>query len=855
MEKFKNASTGSKGIDEIISSLRYGDNVVWQTDSVENYKKMVDLFVNESLKNGKDIIYIRFAEHHELVPEKKGVKKYLLDARTGFEKFTLDVHYIIEKEGIGAFYVFDCLSELLDHWATDLMIGNFFCVTCPYLFELDTIAYFSILQNSHSHATVARIRETTQLLLDLNCVDDRTYIHPLKVWNRYSPTMFLPHVRQGEKMVPVTNSDETARLFGRIPALRIGNEKARLDYWDKLFLTAKETPDEKGNMFERILKLIAGFDEKILALARKHLTLDDLLMIKARSIGSGSIGGKALGMLLARKIVEEDDPDYWGEKIEAHDSFYVGSDVFYSYIVQNNMWKIYLEQKKKEGYLKSARILREKLQKGIFPDEIKENLTQLLEYFGQSPIIVRSSSLLEDGFGNSFSGKYESFFLANQGNPIERYHQLENAIKQIYSSTMSEDALMYRKIRGLDERDEQMAILIQRVSGDYHGRYFFPLLAGVGFSRNTHVWKPEMDVESGMIRLVMGLGTRAVNRTDGDYPRIMALDHPKVQPVHGEEDTRKYTQHNVDLIDLEKNCLETVSLNRLMWEKPDIDMELLGVLDHETNEKIKLYGIKEQEAWILNYEKLINSTDFIDRMKKLLKTLERSYGYPVDTEFTVNFIKDGSYRINILQCRPLQTKGFIKRFEIPSISDKNAVFFEVKGNFMGGNISKQIKRVIYVEPKGYSELNESRKYAAARLVGKLTRMTGESKDISLMLMGPGRWGTTTASLGIPITFFEISNVSVLCEIAFEIGGMTPDLSYGSHFFQDLVEEDIFYTAIFPNDKDVLFNSQYLLSKKNLLLDMIPEAGQFENVVKIFDVKGLMIVSDIISQRVLCYDPC
>ncbi len=181
MEKFKNASTGSKGIDEIISSLRYGDNVVWQTDSVENYKKMVDLFVNESLKNGKDIIYIRFAEHHELVPEKKGVKKYLLDARTGFEKFTLDVHYIIEKEGIGAFYVFDCLSELLDHWATDLMIGNFFCVTCPYLFELDTIAYFSILQNSHSHATVARIRETTQLLLDLNCVDDRTYIHPLKV--------------------------------------------------------------------------------------------------------------------------------------------------------------------------------------------------------------------------------------------------------------------------------------------------------------------------------------------------------------------------------------------------------------------------------------------------------------------------------------------------------------------------------------------------------------------------------------------------------------------------------------------------------------------------------------------------
>ena len=308
----------------------------------------------------------------------------------------------------------------------------------------------------------------------------------------------------------------------------------------------------------------------------------------------------------------------------------------------------------------------------------------MLEYFGQSPIIVRSSSLLEDSFGNAFAGKYESFFCVNQGTPAERYGQFEQAVRNIYASTMSEDALAYRMKRKLDDSDEQMALLVQRVSGDYHGKYFFPTLAGVGYSHNMYAWKPEMDPKAGLIRLVFGLGTRAVDRAEGDYPRIMALDYPTVQPLSGKK--------------IQNNILNTLlmSLTRLItifiayhsisswWDKTGIDMDLVGVIDHETNKRIKEYGIQEQEAWNLTYEKLIKNTSFIKTMQDMMLTLEEAYDYPVDIEFTINFAQDNSMHINLLQCRPLQTRGIRKSTDIPENILEKKILFKSNGNLWVG---------------------------------------------------------------------------------------------------------------------------------------------------------------------------
>nr|HPN73644.1 PEP/pyruvate-binding domain-containing protein [Candidatus Omnitrophota bacterium] len=349
----------------------------------------------------------------------------------------------------------------------DLMIGNFFMVTCPYLYELDTVAYFALIRNYHSYKTIARIRETTQLLIDVYDCNGEFYVHPLKVWNRYSPTMFLPHLKQADKFTPITDSVEATRAlcYMKNPVIEAG--KRNLDYWDRLFMKGEELLDSSAPA-EEIKKMISLYsnvmiskDAKILSLVEDNFSLEDLLEIKARMIGTGIIGGKAVGMLLARKLLSKNPELKWEKWSEPHDSFYIGSDVFYSYIVQNGWWKLRLEQKTEKGYFEAARVLGEKMLHGKFPEEIRDQFQRIMEYFGQSPIIVRSSSLLEDGFGNAFAGKYDSFFLSNQGTPEERFIKFAEAVRKIYASTMSEDALVYRKQRGLDKLDEQMALLVQ----------------------------------------------------------------------------------------------------------------------------------------------------------------------------------------------------------------------------------------------------------------------------------------------------------------------------------------------------------------------------------------------------------
>ena len=442
-------------------------------------------FVRKAVADGKRVVYFRFAQHEPLIEPGAGVVIHNLDAYRGFESFTTRLHKIISNEGKGGFYLFDCLSEFLDAWATDTMIGNFFVVTCPYLFELETVAYFALLRDHHSFKTVARVRTTTQLLIDLFNLNGTIYLHPLKVWERFSPTMFLPHLWHGEDFVPISNSYDATKLFVNLNRGGLEGAERRLDYWDLLFMKASEIEqladkDAQHQMVDQLCRLLISREARMLALARQYFTLADLLQIKQRLIGTGYIGGKSVGMLLARKVLTSSTPNEWEDILEPHDSWYIGSDLFYSYVVHNGWWRLLMEHKKKEGYFTAAGLLHDKLLSGSFPEEIREEFRKMLEYFGQYPIIVRSSSLLEDSFGNAFAGKYESIFCVSQGPPEQRCRQFEDAVRRVFASMMSEDALAYRLQRGLAKKDEQMALLVQRVSGAHHGHYFFPDLAGVG---------------------------------------------------------------------------------------------------------------------------------------------------------------------------------------------------------------------------------------------------------------------------------------------------------------------------------------------------------------------------------------
>ncbi len=863
---YERSSTGIPGLDKILDGLRWGDNVVWQVENIEEYREILIPFVKQCMANRSKVVYMRFGQHEPLLQPDIITTIYELDPNQGFEAFSSQVHSIATIEGEKACYVFDCLSDLLSAWATDLMIGNFFRVTCPYLFKLDTIAYFALIKNRNTYSTIARIRETTQLLLDLFRTEDKLYIHPLKVWNRYSPTMFLPHVQQGDSFVPITSSTETAQIFSRLLQRGPGNVDHKIDYWDRIFMNAQELleernlgrldPDQEKAMIHKLCTMLLGREERMLNLAVRYFNLEDLLEIRNRLVGSGYIGGKAVGMLLARKILSSDPNTDWSQYLEPHDSFYIGSDVFYTYLVENKCWELRQQQKVSENYFTLAEPLRNKIIKGSMPEVIMDQFTQMLDYFGQSPVIVRSSSLLEDGFGNAFAGKYESIFCVNQGNPQERYANFEQAVKVIFASTMNEDALAYRLQRGMADSDEQMALLVQRVSGALRSHYFFPDLAGVAMSHNMYTWQEDMDPEAGMVRLVLGLGTRAVDRVEDDYPRIVALDKPSIRPVSDPDDIGRFSQRRVDVLDINSNDWATIGLPVLAGQRSELSWwKEVAIPDYTTINHFRQMGRPVPDAWILTFDELLKG-DFPEMIRKMLSKIKEAYAYPIDTEFTVNFDIHGGLRLNLLQCRPMQTGASVLGQVLNYSFDHSDLLFSTYRNTMGGNRQQQIDLVVHVNPSAYHDLSINEKYQTARLIGRLNRQLKQGNSKTIMLLGPGRWGSSTPSLGIPVSFAEICNTSILVEVAQQDAGFMPELSFGTHFFQDLVETGIFYVALFPGQDNVIYDPQRFNEFENRFSEILPEYSKWSSVIQVYDTadieESLWLESDIKSQQTSCF---
>ncbi len=849
MKSHEKVSTGMPGFDKSIDMLRTGDNVVWQIDKIEDYQEVVRPYIEQSRQDGRRIIYFRFGSHPSVLDMTEDIQVYHVDASQGFEQFATTIHQIVEREGVKVFYVFDCLTELLQFWYSDLMIGNFFRVTCPFLYVMDTVAYFAIMRNRHVYDTIARIRETTQCLFDLYFIKGEMYIHPLKADGRYSPTMFFPHKIEGDSFTSITSSAMATELFSDF-----GWDKRRLDYWNVTMDHARDLLDgseeEQETMKNLLISMFIGKETRMQELYRKHFHLKDLLKIVSREIGTGYIGGKSVGMLLARKIIKNADGEMEciQKYLEPDDSFFIGADVYYTYIVHNGWWELRLQQKTEDGYFELAEQLQEKLLGGSFPEIIEDEFVRMLEYFGQSPVIVRSSSLQEDNFGNAFAGKYESIFCVNQGTPGERLHAFENAVRRVYASTMNPDALQYRRQRGLALKDEQMAILVQRVSGDYYGDYFFPHAAGVGNSSNLYVWDKNMDMNAGMLRLVFGLGTRAVDRVIGDYVKIVALDDPTRLPLLTSKDERKYSQHKADVLDLRNNVWCSRDIGELVREDIRVPKTMFLTMDYAEADRLRELGYTNLPIpFTVNFRRMLTNTEFPDIMKKTLQLLAGAYHYPVDIEFTVNFQSESQFYFNLVQCRPLQTRGLGKTVEIPKLESTEDCLLYSEGNFMGGNLRIPIDKVIFVDIHAYLACQEQDKYQVARNIGKLNQLL---KEENVLLMGPGRWGTTTPSLGVPVHFTEISNMTAICEISYQSEGLMPELSYGSHFFQDLVESGVFYIALFKEQSGVLLNEEKLLGE-NRLAKLLPEAADFANVIRVLETPGMELYSDISCQRVFC----
>ena len=855
MKAFERINSGIPGLDKILDHIRLGDNVVFQVSELKGFRLFAEAFARQMIAEGRNMIYVRFSDHEPILEPMEGLRIIPVELSHRFETFTINVHNLIEKEGREAFYVFDCLSELEEAWATDLMMGNFFHLTCPYLFSLDTVAYFPVLRGRHSFAAIEQIRNTTQILLDTlpSGVKNSMFVRPIKVWERSSETMFHPHLFDLEsgQFHPLKEGVEVSHFYRQMDEHSRRTANQNMDSWERFFQLTEMKYQSGLDVTEecgRICDIMLTRDPRIRELIKRNFGPEDYFAIHDRMVGTGMIGGKACGMLLARKLTENLRPDIYA-RIEPHDSFYIGSDVFYAYIVENGFWDLKIRQKTEEGYFSLAETIAEEIMVGDFSPAMEAEFRKILEYYGSAPIIVRSSSILEDGFGNAFAGKYESVFCGSEGPLEERLVEFEKAIRTVYASTMGMSALDYRKRRGLEDLDEQMSILVQRVSGSHHVGFLAPTAAGVGYSISPYRMGVEHP-EEGMLRLVAGLGTAAVDRQADSYPRIVSLDAPLKTMYTTDSDRHQYSQRLIDGIGSGPEPLQRFPAEKICEMLPSYLIRALYSHDRDAERDFQDRGFRES-IYYVSCEGLVRSEALMEDMKALLHLLHEAYDYPVDIEFTINLSPKGEYMIGLLQCRPLQLTQEGDPVSVPDPAEDATVYLETRGVSMGFSRKFAVDRIVYIDAIAYYQMPYRDKFKVRDALSAINWACREQHK-HLVLITPGRICTSSPELGVPSVFSDISEFDAIVEVSESRAGYIPELSYGSHIFQDLVEAGILYSAVFEGDSTLCFSPEDLKLERNRLGDYCENWEELKDIIHVAHVchKRVTLYYDMATEHLL-----
>jgi len=595
---------------------------------------------------------------------------------------------------------------------------------------------------------------------------------------------------------------------------------------------------EKGIKVSLIRRFFSG-QLNYINIAKNYVEISDFYNLLDNIIFSsdshGKLGGKSAGLFLAEHIIKKSQADCkQGQKIKIPKTWYITSDVILKFLSFNNLDEV-MEQKYKD--INQIRLeyphVVQTFKNSHFPPEIIQGLSMALDSFEQRPLIVRSSSLLEDRLGAAFSGKYKSLFIANQGSKQERLAALTDAIAEVYASTFGPDPVEYRSERGLIDFAEEMGIMIQEVVGHKVGDYFLPLFAGVAFSRNEFRWSPRIKREDGLIRMVPGLGTRAVDRVSDDYPVLIAPGQPDLRANVTTDEVIHYSPRNIDVVNLKTNSFETVSVNDLLrqfgQEIPNIG-KIISIYDGQQLRRPFAMNIDfEKDNMVVTFDGLVSNSPFVKQMHGMLKLLESKLGTPVDIEFA----HDGQ-DFYLLQCRPQSYSEDSAPAPIPKGLPKPKIIFTANRYISNGRVP-DITHIVYVDPSKYGDLTDRDSLlAVGRAVGHLNKLLPKRQFI---LMGPGRWGSRgDIKLGVSVTYSDINNTAVLIEIARLKGNYLPDLSFGTHFFQDLVEARIRYLPLYPDDKSIIFNERFLLKSPNILPDVLPEFAFLADTVRLIDVR-------------------
>jgi hypothetical protein len=585
-------------------------------------------------------------------------------------------------------------------------------------------------------------------------------------------------------------------------------------------------PQERGALEHHLTELKVILIRRIISdqleyinIAKKWFKVSDLAEIHKRKIGLGRIGGKAAGMMLAANILNEMGDETLRASYCIPESYFLGSDVMYIFTAMNGFtyWNDQKYKPEKQIWSEYPQ-LKKDFESGKFPPEILVELRDLLESIGGKPLIVRSSSLLEDNFGTAFAGKYDSHFCPNQGTSEENLNGLTHAIAGTFASTLKPEALLYRRSKGLQDYDERMAILIQVVQGEPYGRFYLPQGAGVAFSHNLYRWNPQIRREDGFARLVWGLGTRAVERVGNDYPRPVALSHPTLQPDDTPEAIRYYSQQYVDLIDLEENIFKSVQVKEVLRPNYPV-IRFIAQVDRDGYLVTPRSRVMEDEvsSLVITFDELLRRTPFAATLSKMLRLLEEHYHNAVDIEFTLRvpdpYALLPQVQITLLQCRPQSILKEAAAGKIPEHLGKEDILFSTRFMVPRGQL-EHILYVLFVPPETYYALETDK--ARKDLGGVISKLNAALPEKSFICVGPGRWGSLNTDLGVYVCYSDICRTGALVEVSGEGVGVAPEPSLGTHFFQDLMEAQIFPLAVNLDEPETTFNRNFFYDTPNCI---------------------------------------
>lgn len=589
---------------------------------------------------------------------------------------------------------------------------------------------------------------------------------------------------------------------------------------------------------------------EFIGVAKRILTVRDFGDLVDRVIGTdsgiGRIGGKAAGLFLAERVLRrarEQDPEAPAIPIRCPESYFLRSDVIEQFLDHVGLVELQSHKYKSIDEIHNEYpMILEVFKNAEFPRSVVGQLSSMLEKIGPYPLIVRSSSLLEDRFGTAFAGKYRSVFLANQGDPARRLNELLGAIAEVYASILHADPISYRRKHNLLDYDENMAVLIQKVVGTRYRHYFLPAWAGVGFSLNEYRRNPRIRPEDGIVRVVFGLGTRAVDRVSADWARMIPLGMPTLRPEVKTEDILRYSQHEVDVLNLRDNRFETLPLTELLEEGeefPGLD-QVVSMMDQGfIRRPVGTRIFEDPRDFVVTFDRFTHDSTYPAFLSWIFKQLEAAYGCPVDIEFA----HDGR-DFYLLQCRPQVVRG-AEEVRVPADVPCDRRVFSAGRDVDSGSVHG-IEYVVLIDPRDYNRLESAeRRLGVARVVRLLNE---KLQDRCFILMGPGRWGTRDLRMGVHVGYADINNTRMLIEIARPVGGFVPEVSFGSHFFQDLLESRIRYLALYPEEQGNLFDEEFFHRSRSVLPDLVPEVADYAGVVRVIDVRdasgGLLLNVDI-----------